>query len=206
MKKRTALPLFFFAAVAIAFPQTASEWIVRGMAHFQAGQVEESVKDFDRAIQADASAAPHLWQRGIALYYLNRFKDCKAQFEIHRTVNPEDVENSAWHYLCTARAESPAKAKSMLIPVARDGRPPMTTVLAMFAGKATQGDVLRDAGRDGAAKFFAYLYIGLYWEANGDRAKAGPWLKRAAEASEGQDYMGAVARIHWARLHPPGAK
>ena len=200
------ITLFFALSILHLNAQSPAELLRRGMDWFQAGQVEDSVKDFDRLAQIDPSAAPHLWQRGIALYYVGRFKDCKAQFESHRTVNPEDVENSAWHYLCTARAESPAKAKSMLIPVARDGRPPMMTVLAMFASKATQEEVLRDAGRDDTAKFFAYLYIGLYWEANGDRAKADPWLKRAAEASQDQDYMGAVARIHWARLHPPGGK
>ena len=169
------------------------------MQRFQAGQVEESVKDFDRLVEIDASSAPYLWQRGIALYYLGRFKDCKAQFESHRAVNADDVENAAWHYLCTARAESPAKARQQLIPIVRDPRPPMMTVHAMFAGKATQEDVLR-AAKDETARFFAYLYIGLYWEANGNAIRAEPWLKRAADVSTGQDYMGAVARVHWARL------
>ena len=186
--------------LALAYvAQTPSELLSRGMEHFQAGQVEDAVKDFDRLIEADPSAAPYLWQRGIALYYLGRFKDCKAQFECHRAVNADDVENAAWHYLCTARAETPAKARQQLIPIARDPRPPMMRVHALFAGKATPEDVLRDA-RDDTARFFAYLYIGLYWEANGNAAKAEPWLKRAAEASAGQDYMGAVARVHWARF------
>ena len=180
--------------------QSPPELLRRGMERFQAGQVEESVKDFDRLIQLDPPAGQYLWQRGIALYYLGRFKDCKAQFETHRAVNADDVENAAWHYLCTARAESPAKARQMLIPIARDPRPPMMTVHSLFAGKATPEDVLRDATDDGA-RFFAYLYNGLYWEANGMAGKAEPWLKKAAQASGGQDYMGAVARVHWARLN-----
>ena len=183
----------------IALAQSPSELLARGMQRFEAGKVEESVKDFDRLVELDPSAGPYLWQRGIALYYLGRFKDCKAQFESHRRVNADDVENAAWHYLCTARAESPAKARQQLIPIARDSRPPMMTVHALFAGKATPEDVLRKA-TDDTARFFAYLYIGLYWEANGEAAKAEPWLKRAADASTGQDYMGAVARVHWARL------
>ncbi len=181
--------------------QTPSEWLNRGMEHFQSGDVEQSIKAFDRVIAADPSAAPYLWQRGIALYYASRFKDCQAQFESHRAVNADDVENAAWHYLCTARADSPAKARQQLIPIARDPRPPMMKVHALFAGKATPEDVLRDAGTDPGAKFFAYLYIGLYWEANGDPAKAKPWLKRASDTSQSQDYMGAVARIHWTRLN-----
>jgi len=179
--------------------QTPSEALNRGMQHFEAGQIEESIKDFDRVIKLDPSSAPFLWQRGIALYYAGRFEDCKRQFERHRTVNADDVENAAWHYLCTARAESPAKARQQLIPIASDPRPPMMTVHALFAGKATQEDVMRDA-KDDTARFFGALYIGLYWEANGNPSKAEPWLKQAAQSSQGQDYMGAVARLHWARL------
>ena len=186
--------------IFIFLAQTPAELLSRGMERFQAGQVEESVKDFDLLIEADPSSEPYLWQRGIALYYLGRFKDCKAQFERHRVVNADDVENAAWHYLCTARADSPAKARRQLIPIAYDPRPPMMTVHAMLAGKAAPDDVLRDAGKDDTARFFAYLYVGLYWEADGNAVKAEPWLKRAAEASTGQDYMGAVARVHWARL------
>lgn len=183
-----------------AFAQSPGQLLRRGMERFQAGKVEEALADFDQAAKLDPSAAPHLWQRGIAQYYAGRFADCKAMFESHRTVNPEDVENSAWHYLCTARAQSPAKARQALIPVVRDGRPPMMTVLAMFGGKASPEDVLRDANRyDDTALFFAYLYIGLYWEANGDQAKADPWLRKASDASRDQDYMGAVARVHWGR-------
>ena len=181
--------------------QSASDFLRRGMERFAAGQVEESLADFDRLIALEPSAGPQLWQRGIALYYLGRFADCKAQFETHQTVNSEDVENAAWHYLCTARAESPAAARKKLIAIHSDGRRPMMKVHALFAGKAMVQDVLRDAGEtDASARFFASLYIGLYYEANGDPVKAEPWLKRANDTSQGQDHMGAVARVHWARL------
>lgn len=195
----TTMKWMLTVIAAGAFAQSPSELMRRGMDRFQSGQVEESVKDFDQLAKLQPSVAPDLWQRGIALYYVGRFKDCKAQFESHRTVNPEDVENSAWHYLCTSRADSPAKARQVLIPVTQDIRPPMMTVLKLYAGKATEEDVLREA-RTETARFFAYLYIGLYWEANGNQAKANPWLKKAADASQNQDYMGAVARVHWARL------
>jgi hypothetical protein len=38
-------------------------------------------------------------------------------FYAGRTVNPNDVENAAWHFLCVARAESPEKARAALLPV-----------------------------------------------------------------------------------------
>lgn len=193
---------FLLAAVfTLQAQQSASDFLRQGMDHFSAGQVEESLADFDRVIALEPSAGPQLWQRGIALYYLGRFADCKAQFETHQTVNSEDVENAAWHYLCTARAESPSAARKKLIAIHGDGRRPMMKVHELFAGKAMVQDVLRNAGdTDATARFFASLYIGLYYEANGEAAKAEPWLKLANDQSKGQDYMGAVARVHWTRL------
>ena len=186
---------------AFLMQESASDFLRLGMDQFVAGKVEESVASFDRVIALAPEARPQLWQRGIALYYLGRYADCKAQFESHQTLNTEDVENAAWHYLCTARADSPATARKKLIAIRGDGRRPMMKVHGLFAGTAQLQDVLRDAGdNDATAQFFASLYIGLYYEANGDPAKALPWLKKANDTSQGQDYMGAVARIHWARL------
>ena len=188
-------------ALTLLSQESANDYLRRGMDRFNAGKVEESISDFDRVIALQPSARPQLWQRGIALYYVGRYADCKAQFESHQTLNTEDVENAAWHYLCTARAESPAAARKQLITIRSDGRRPMMKVHELFAGKAMVQDVLRDAGQsDATAQFFAALYIGLYYEAIGDPAKAEPWLKKANDSSRDQDYMGAVARVHWTRL------
>src|SRR4030095_5214325 len=81
----------------------------RAIADFQRGRVAESVAGFDKLVKLVPDTEPQLWQRGIALYYVGRYRDCRAQFESHRTVNPNDVENAAWHFLCVARAESPQK-------------------------------------------------------------------------------------------------
>jgi len=74
---------------------------------------------------------PQLWQRGIALYYAGRYDDCRKQFEAHRTVNPDVVENAAWHFLCVARADSVAAARAALLPVGPDRRVPMHEVYGM---------------------------------------------------------------------------
>src|SRR5262245_43106032 len=100
----------------------------RAVADFQEGRITESVTGFDRVAKLAPDHAPQLWQRGIALYYAGRFQDCRAQFESHRTVNPDDVENAAWHFLCVARAESPVKAKAALLPVGPDSRVPMKQI------------------------------------------------------------------------------
>src|SRR5688572_30587041 len=83
---------------------------------FLAGRLKESLVGFDRVVALAPQAAPQLWQRGIALYYAGRYQDCRAQFESHRTVNPNDVENPAWHFMCVAKADSPAKARTALLP------------------------------------------------------------------------------------------
>ena len=97
---------------------------------------------FDRVAALAPQAAPQLWQRGIALYYAGRYQDCRAQFESHRTVNPNDVENLAWHFMCVAKAESPAKARAALLPVGPDQRLPMREIYQMFRGTMTPEAIL----------------------------------------------------------------
>ena len=63
-------------------------------------------------------------------------------------MNPDDVENAAWHFLCVARAESPAKARAALLPVGPDARVPMREVYQMFRGTLTPEQVLSAAGTD----------------------------------------------------------
>ena len=169
----------------------------RAVADFQNGRVAESVAAFDRLAALVPASAPQLWQRGIALYYVGRYKDCRAQFESHRTVNPNDVENAAWHFLCVARAESPQRARAALLPVGPDARVPMRQVYQMFRGDAKPDEVLAAAGDRPEAQFYAHLYVGLYFDALGNKAGALEHLTSAASDRYGMGgYMHTVARIH----------
>jgi lipoprotein NlpI len=169
----------------------------RAIADFLDGRVADSVEGFDRVAALAPAVAPELWQRGIALYYLGRYEDCRRQFESHRTVNPNDVENAAWHFLCVARLESPERAKDALLPVGPDPRRPMREVYAMFRGDLAPDAVLAAAGTDASGQFFAHLYVGLYYEATGD-ARAREHLAVAAEDrfARAGGYMHTVARVH----------
>jgi lipoprotein NlpI len=190
------IPLIL-AAVA-AFAQTPREIMDTAVADFEAGRIAQSNAGFDKLAKLVPEYAPQLWQRGIALYYAGRYKDCREQFESHRTVNPADVENAAWHFLCVARLESPAKAKAALLPVGPDSRVPMREVYEMFAGKMTPDQVMKVAGTTPSGQFYAYLYIGLYNEAMGNRELAAKQIAAAADdrfASSG-GYMHMVARVH----------
>ncbi|MHC4091894.1 MAG: hypothetical protein ACYSVY_16785 [Planctomycetota bacterium] len=140
------------------------------------------------------------WQRGIALYYAGRYQDCREQFELHRTVNPADVENAVWHYLCVAKLESPQRARISLLPVGRDPRSPMPAVYEMFQGTMTPEQVLESATPESPSQFYAHLYLGLYFDALGERERALEHIRTAAEDRFGPGYMHSVARVHLAYI------
>jgi tetratricopeptide (TPR) repeat protein len=167
--------------------------------------IVESANGFDELVTLAPNFKPRLWQRGIVLYYAGRYDDCREQFESHRTVNPNDVENAAWHFLCVARAESPEEARSALLPVGPDARVPMREVYGLLSGSRTAEDVMAATGGAQSAEFFAHLYVGLHAEALGNPKQAIEHIRAAASddyAAVG-GFMHAVARVHLA-LHPLG--
>ncbi len=168
------------------------------VADFRNGRIAESAAGFDTLIKVSPSIAPQLWQRGITLYYAGRYADCRAQFELHRTVNPADVENAAWHFLCVARAESAAKARAVLLPVGPDARVPMRQIYDMFRGALEPEQVLEAAGSQAAAQFYAQLYVGLYFEALRDDRQALEHIMAAAadRFAIAGGYMHTVAKVH----------
>ena len=184
-------------------PDTAFGYQNRGAVNFRLGQFAQSVTDFDKLIEMMPKQAPQLWQRGISLYYAGRYEDGRKQFELHQTVNPHDVENAVWHFLCVARASGPAQARAALIPIQGDVRVPMMEVHALFAGKAKPAAVLAAAraGEPAPAQlndrlFYAHLYLGLYYEAMGDGKLAQEHIFKAATEFKAPHYMGDVARVH----------
>lgn len=204
---RIVFPLWVlaFAAFGQNPSESPQEIFERAVADFHGGRIKQSVEGFDRVAKLAPGSAPQFWQRGIALYYAGRYKDCRAQFESHRTVNPDDVENAAWHFLCVARAESAAKAKGALLPVGPDGRAPMREIYQMFSGKLSPEQVMKAAGDGASSQFYAYLYTGLYYEALGDAAGALKQITAAADdrfAAAG-GYMHSVARVHRDLLNRP---
>jgi lipoprotein NlpI len=182
----------------ILVAQSPQALLNRAVDEFGKGQFAESARTFDQLAKTIPDETPQLWQRGIALYYAGRFADCRKQFESHRTVNPDDVENAAWHFLCVARSETPERAKAALLPVGPDARVPMREVYQMFRGALTADDVLKAAGSQPSGLFYAHLYVGLYSEALGRKDLALKHIREAAAdryAGAG-GYMHMVARVH----------
>lgn len=190
--------LVLWFTYVLAQAQSPRVLLDRAVGEFEQGRFAQSAATFDELAKAIPDQAPELWQRGIALYYAGRYADCRRQFESHRTVNPADVENAAWHFLCVAREQNPDAARKALLPVGPDGRVPMREVYQMFSGALTAADVLKAAGDRPSAQFYAHLYIALYSEALGQQALALTHIKEAAAdryASAG-GYMHMVAVVH----------
>lgn len=179
----------------------------RAVENFRLGRFAESVADFDRMNELLPAVAPQNWQRGIALYYAGRFAEGRKQFELHQTVNPNDVENAAWHFLCTAREQGLEAARKKLIPIAGDTRVPMKEIHDLFAGKLQPDDVLAAAKAGDATEagqryqnFYAHLYLGLYFEALGDTKQTREHILAAVPLGAADDYMADVALVHARRL------
>lgn len=168
---------------------------------FFAADPVDSAQAFDKLVAAEPAAEPELWQRGLALYYADRFDDGRKQFELHRTVNPNDVENVAWHFACVARIEGAEAARAALLPVGVDTRVPMREIIDFYAGRCTPADVLSAAERGaGEARrnqlCYAHLYLGLFCEAVGDGARAREHMTLAAGPFSMDHFMGKVAALH----------
>lgn len=203
-QKKFPLRLLAAACLSVALlpAQSARQWIERGMDRFVSGEIAKSIEDFDRAVKADPAVEPHLWQRGIAHYYAGRFDDGRRQFEIHRAVNPNDVENATWWYLCMAKLGRRDEARRKLLAVGDDARVPMAEVYALYAGRGPEKAVLEavDRGKPTAEDrrmrlFYGHLYLALYADAAGDRAKARRHIDESVATNAG-GYMWEVARIH----------
>jgi len=193
------IPTFLHAEEPL---DSANAYIRRGSEHFFANRIAESIADFDKAAELDPAISPELWQRGISYYYAGEFKKGREQFESHKTVNPHDVENPAWHLLCTARQlDSLDKAREFLIQVdtSVDTREPMKEIYALYAGTGTPDSVLKRAEEEGtnSAKMYAHLYVALYYEVTKDEPQAKAHMLQAAAVKLARpSYMQEVARVH----------
>ncbi|MDG2013248.1 MAG: hypothetical protein P8J33_07065 [Pirellulaceae bacterium] len=172
----------------------------------------EAIKAYDKAIELRPVLKPRCWQRGLAYYFNDQFKLGKEQFEVHQTVNSQDVENSVWHLLCYSRLVGIEEARKSMIPIRGDQRVPMPEVLEMFAGNGSIENVMQAATKDSSANgtirdnhlYYAHLYIGLFHDMNGDTKKARESMTRAIAVNpiSKSQLMGSVADVYL-RLRDP---
>ena len=187
-----------------------SEYVTQGMNLFRDGRVRESLTQFDRAIEIAPQVEPYLWQRGISQYCLGDYAAGRRQFELHQDVNPNDVENAAWHYFCVAKREGKKAAQKALLPIntEHDQRVPMKQIYQYLAGEATQEDVLRAATQENTplARMYAHLYLGLCSEIQDDGPQAMHHLQIASSQKLKGSYMQDVAKVMLDQTRPSGNK
>ena len=184
-----------------AYPDDTRAMRLAGDIYLRSGKPLWSTRMFKRYLEEQPKKRPELWQNGIALYFTGDYKEAAAQFEVHREVNPHDVENAAWHFLCIAKAKSFATAKKKLLPAPDDSRVPMEEVLQML--KTGDTDAVEkavnktkvDSDERESAVFYGDFYLGLYADARGDSEKAKKYMRRAAEDAP-RNYMGDIARVY----------
>ena len=108
-----------------------------------------------------------------------------------------------WHYLCVSKIDGVKTAEKLFIKITSDRRVPLKEIHALFAGKGTEQQVL-DAIKAGDPaptalarnQFYGHLYLGLYFEAQGETKKSADYIAKAAKGHEAHGYMGQVARVH----------
>ena len=179
---------------------------------YRSGLAAESLPLFERVVSLVPEEAAYNWQRGIALGTCGQFAAGAKQFETHHSVNPDDVENSAWYFLCIAKSQGLAAARKTVIPSRGDGRQPMMSILQMLQERLTPDEVLQAAEENATAgaprrraQFYAALYVGLYYDALGDGPAAQRYLQQSLGYGD-SGYMVDVARVYLAHRFPPPAK
>ncbi len=188
------------AAVAGQSEPSPSSLVGLGDALLRGGRCTEAVENFERAIKRSPDSEPYLWQYGIALFFVGRYDDARALFEKHRVVNPHDVENAAWHFLCVAKADGIEKARRILLPAPGDSRVPMEAVLQRLPGGDFEaiGEAMektRGTPAYASAQFYGDLYIALIADAEGKPLIAREHLQKASSAKL-THYMADVARVY----------
>ena len=90
-----------------------------------------------------------------------------------------------------------------MLKIGRDKRVPMMQVYDLYRGALKPADVLAAAEAGEVAPmqrqqrlFYAHLYLGLYYDATGNKKQALEHMSQAADKYRITHYMGDVARVH----------
>lgn len=178
-------------------------FVAAGSSDKSKDKVQESVQLFDKAAES-GYPANRLWQRGLSLYYADRFEEGAKQFRDDVALNPDDTEESIWAMLCEAQTVGFDQARKQMLNMDGERRPYMRAVYKLFRGEEeakSTATLAKMAAGTGVNEFYASLYLGLFAEAKGDKEGARRWLSQAAVADHGKnsgDYMGDLARVHMA--------
>ncbi|XP_024524094.1 uncharacterized protein LOC9655142 isoform X1 [Selaginella moellendorffii] len=180
---------------------SALDWKRHGMELFSQGDVSGSLEQFNKVLDAFPEELPYLWQRGLSLFYLDRFEEGAAQFREDTKLGNNDSEEALWCFLCEARSYSLEEARQRIPDTGKDSRAYMNQIYKLYKQGGDPQQMLASFLKEdrGQASFYASLYAGLYYEASGEFEPAKSAIMSACGSSYGstsQDYMVSVAKVH----------
>ncbi len=176
-----------------------------GDLYLRSGKIHSAIKQFERYIDIVPVDKSELWQYGVALALADRYDDGRQLFEMHRIVNPNDVENAAWHYLCVAKSMGIAEAKKLILPAPDDSRVPMNEIRRLLIDGDEQrvwdavNQLPADSPQHVESSFYANLYLGMFADAHKNPVKAKRLVGAAAKTKQ-VNYMTDVARVYLTEL------
>jgi lipoprotein NlpI len=182
-------------------PKESDAYQARGCLYFKMGNFTKSLTDFDQYLKLRPDRQKSHWQRGITCYYAGKYAEGKRQFEVYQDFDSADVENAVWRFMCMVRADGLKKAQADMLKIGDDRRVPMRIIYDLYIGKKTTDDVLAAASKgEGEAKnrqlFYAHLYLGIWFDLLGEKAKALDHLNKATDGHRISHYMWDVGRVH----------
>lgn len=189
-------------ALLSIYPDDPVAWRFAGDLYLRSGQIAKSIIQFERYIATVPEHQAELWQYGIALALAGKYDAGRKLFELHRTVNPHDVENALWHFYCVAKASTAEQARAIVLPAPGDRRVPMEQLLWLYRGVSQEAAVRAevdklppDSQQRASAAFYADLYLAMHADALGNRQQALELAARASAVPE-VNYMTDVGRVY----------
>ncbi len=184
------------------YPDDPVGWRFAGDLYLRGGEISKAIVQFQRYIAEVPEHEAELWQYGIALALAGKYDEGRKLFELHRTVNPNDVENALWHFYCVAKASTAEQARAIVLPAPGDRRVPMEQLLWLYRGVSEEAGVRAEvdklpagSNQRASASFYADLYLAMHADALGNRQQALELAAKAAAVKE-VNYMTDVGRVY----------
>ena len=191
------LSVFISYESALSIPEQKSfpnqiqsrEYVKVAVERLKKGEIAESVLDFDKAIELDGNLAPYLWQRGLALYFNEKYDQCSDQFKKDLLVNPKDTEETVWEYICRSENFPETNQKFMLKQINNDKRPIMRSVYMLFNNEITPEELDNFGSKgDPSSYFYSRLYLALYSHTTKNDTKALFYIRDANKSLYANKY------------------
>lgn len=181
-----------------------------GLEYLRLGQLQDAVDAFDE-VKELSYGQRYAWQRGIALYYLDRFDEALSDFTESISKYERRFEEVATEERIMGAAAARLAGKALELPTdLKETRPIFRILLDIFeGGSPTEFKKIVRNDRDQMQRIlYSHYYTGIYWESRGDPVRANAHITladRRAKLQTETDLILSLPELHlklraW---HPP---